>query len=404
MPQVSAVVPIYNVERYLPECLESLARQRVDLEVIMVDDGSTDGSGEIAERFTARDRRFRLVRQPNGGLGNARNTGAAAATGEFLGFVDSDDMLTPRAYELLLGALEQTGSDFATGNIDRIYFDGRTPYLRVARAFSRDRLKTHVTRFRYLLADRTAWNKLFRRSFWDAHGLRFPEGVRNEDIPVMLSAHALARGVDVLADVVYVYRARTEGPASGSQRRFERPAIARRMAAMQEVRDFLDQEGLHRVRRWYDESVLGDDLRLYFGGLEAIDEEPREYCLGCIDAFLERGTPGVIDALPPLQRLEWHLVRRRLLPELFELLRFEHDGLDGARPLRVGWRWYADYPFRQDPRLDIPASVYAYQPSYILRRVLEGDRRRALRAAGRSVRGLMGAHAVPVQGGPADPV
>src|SRR5205807_8723553 len=92
MPVISVVIPIHNVETYLRECLQSVARQTVgDLEVIMVDDGSTDRSATIAEEFTARDPRFRLIRQRNGGLGQARNTGADAATGDFLAFVDGDD-------------------------------------------------------------------------------------------------------------------------------------------------------------------------------------------------------------------------------------------------------------------------------------------------------------------------
>ena len=86
----------------------------------MVDDGSTDGSAAIAESFARRDERFRLVTQPNGGLSRARNTGTDAAGGRYLAFLDSDDVLPPNSYELLLGALEKTGSDFATGNVHRL--------------------------------------------------------------------------------------------------------------------------------------------------------------------------------------------------------------------------------------------------------------------------------------------
>ena len=110
MPRISVVVPIYDVESYLATCLQSVARQTVrDLEVIMVDDGSTDGSRALAERFASRDRRFRLVTQPNGGLGRARNMGSDLATGEFLAFVDSDDVLPHDAYERLLGVCGSRG-------------------------------------------------------------------------------------------------------------------------------------------------------------------------------------------------------------------------------------------------------------------------------------------------------
>src|SRR3954449_5241960 len=111
MPRVSVVVPIYNVEPYLGDCLDSLAAQTFrDLEIVMVDDGSTDRSGEIARDYGARDPRFRLVERPNGGLSAARNTGIDAARGEFLAFVDSDDVVAPTAYERLVAALDASGS------------------------------------------------------------------------------------------------------------------------------------------------------------------------------------------------------------------------------------------------------------------------------------------------------
>src|SRR5256885_10954123 len=114
MPRISVVVPIYNVEPYLDECLDSIARQTYrDLEVVMVDDGSKDNSPAIAELWASKDERFRLVTQPNGGLGNARNTGIRHAGGELLAFVDSDDYLAPNAYQLLVEALDETGSGLA---------------------------------------------------------------------------------------------------------------------------------------------------------------------------------------------------------------------------------------------------------------------------------------------------
>src|SRR5215217_4698126 len=149
MPRISVVVPIYDVESYLATCLQSLARQTVrDLEVIMVDDGSTDGSRALAERFACHDRRFHLLTQSNGGLGKARNAGSELASGEFLAFVDSDDVLPHDAYERLLGALDRTGSDFATGNVQRLTRQGTSQAQFLARTFARTQLKTHVSRCR----------------------------------------------------------------------------------------------------------------------------------------------------------------------------------------------------------------------------------------------------------------
>ena len=228
MARISVVVPVYDVESYLPACLQSIARQEVDdLEVVVVDDGSRDGSAEIAATFARHDPRFRLIRQPNGGLGRARNAGLDAATGEYLAFADGDDVVPSGAYARLLGSLERTGSDLASGNVLRLNRQGTVPAQFLARTFARTRLRTHVTRFRPLLADRTAWNKLWRRAFWDAQRLRFPEGVVHEDIPVTLPAHLAAAKVDVLAAPVYHWRLREDGAPSITQRRLEHARAAR---------------------------------------------------------------------------------------------------------------------------------------------------------------------------------
>jgi CDP-glycerol glycerophosphotransferase len=359
MPRISVVVPIYNVESYLEPCLESLAGQTVDdLEALLVDDGSTDRSAEIAEEFARRDPRFKLIRQTNGGLSAARNTGIDAATGEFLAFLDSDDALPHNAYELLLGALDSTGSDFASGNVHRLSQWSTTQSRFLAKAFATTRLKTHVTKYRPLLADRTAWNKLWRRSFWDRHGLRFPEGVVHEDIPVVIPAHFMAASVDVLAEPVYLYRIREDGNLSITQRRLEQRVLLDRLAAVEHVSGYLAQHGPKQGKQWYDESVVADDLRLHLNILDSADDDYRALFLDRVNAFLDTVDEKAFEPLLAIDRLKWHLVRRRLMPELIDVLRFQREQLQGTPPVQIGGRWYGDYPFRGDSRLAIPDSVY----------------------------------------------
>ena len=365
MALISVVVPIYDVERYLSACLHSIARQTAgDLEVIMVDDGSRDGSAAIAREFARRDPRFRLIAQANGGLGHARNTGSDAARGDYLTFVDSDDVLPSDALERLAGSLEQTGSDFATGNVHRLTDAGthQAPFL--AKAFARTRPRTHVTRHPALLADRCAWNKLWRRSFWDAHGLRFPEGVLHEDIPVTLPAHVLAGAVDVIAAPVYRYRIREgEGERSITQRRLEHRTLIDRLAAVEHVRAFLAGNAPARTRRRYDERLVGDDLRLHLDVLLDADPWYRTLFLDRANAILDTAHGGVLDDLPALDRLKWRLVRAGREEELLEVLRFQRDERADARPVRHRGRWYGDYPFRGDDRVGIPATTYRLERS-----------------------------------------
>ncbi len=359
-PRVSIVVPIYNVERYLHDCLESLAHQSTrDLEVVMVDDGATDSSAEIAASFAATDPRFLLVRQANGGLGHARNTGADRARGQYLAFVDSDDIVTPRAYELMAGSLDHTGSDFATGNFHRLSTVGTRQAGMVFTAFNANRPATHISKHPALLNDRTAWNKLFRRTFWDQHGFRWPEGVLYEDIPVTLPAHVLARAVDVLRDPVYLWRARVGDSTSITQRRTEPRAIRDRTAAVDGVSRFLAEHGHSDLKARYDKSVAAQDLRYFLQQLGEGDDEFQQLFLRLVNDFFDRAAPTVFDELPALERLEWHLVRRRLLAELLQVLAFDVAGaVDWTPVVRRRRALYGDYPFRGDPALAIPDEVY----------------------------------------------
>jgi CDP-glycerol glycerophosphotransferase len=355
VPRLSVIVPIYNVERYVGACLDSLLSQRVaDFEAIVVDDGSPDRSLAIAEGYAARDSRIRIVSQPNGGLGSARNLGLQHARGEFLAFVDSDDMVTSDGYAQMLAALERSGSDFATGNIHRFDAGGAWPAAFVSRVFLLPRRRTHVSRLRWLLSDRMAQNKLWRRSFWDAHGLRFAEGVYHEDIPVVVPAHALARAVDVVRVPVYLYRERDDGVLSITQRRAELRTLQDRLAAVEQASAFLGTRS-RRLRRWYDESVIEDDLRYHLDVLDQADLAYRELFLERANAFLERGGPGLEDRLPAIQRLKWWLVRQRRMPELLEVVRFQKAG-GATRTVRIGARLYGDYPLLGEP--GIPRSLY----------------------------------------------
>ena len=360
MAKISVVVPVYNVEDYLDECLTSLLRQTArDMEILIVDDGSTDASAAIARGYAERDDRIRIITRPNGGLGAARNTGIEEATGEYLAFLDSDDVLPPTAYELLLNSLEKTGSDFATGNVHRLTAAGTSQAPFLARVFARDRSRTHVKRFRELISDRIVPNKLWRRSFWEQHGFRFPIGMLHEDIPVTIPAHFLAHSVDVISQPVYFYRVREGGDLSITQRRAEIRTLKDRLAAVEMARDYLVEHAPRRAHRWYEDRVIAEDLRYHLNVLEVADDEYRELFVERVNAFFDRiGRRNVLKPLPAMDRLKYHLVRRRLMPELLEVLRFQREDMRDAAPVRVRGRWYGDYPFRNDRRLKIPKWIY----------------------------------------------
>ncbi|WP_018653236.1 bifunctional glycosyltransferase/CDP-glycerol:glycerophosphate glycerophosphotransferase [Actinomadura flavalba] len=357
-PTLSVVVPFYDVAGYIDDCLASLARQTLtDLQVIMVDDGSTDDSVVTAKEYASRDDRFVLVQQDNAGLGPARNTGAAHATGTYLAFADSDDMLLPHAYERMVGTLERTGSDLCTGAVERFDADRVTRASFYGDAFRRARTRTHVSADRALLHDRTAWNKVFRRSFWDEHGFAFPTGAY-EDAPVTIPAHVRADAVDVLADPVYRYRVRTGGGPSITQRRTEISNLRDRVASVSAVSAFLRAHAPD-LKDEYDRTVLNDDLMLYVNVVEEADDAYRAELCRRIDGYLRGVRPGLLRELPALPRLKYHLACAGRAADLVTVRELERCGLPlaPARPRGLlRRRWYAGLPFRDDPA--IPAAVH----------------------------------------------
>ena len=122
---VSIVIPVYNVEKYLRKCLDSVCAQgEVVSEILLVNDGSTDGSGAICEEFAKKDLRIRIITQENAGLAAAVRVGVRAATGKYIGFVDSDDYIEPEMFTQMAAALEESGADMAACDYDRVDEDG----------------------------------------------------------------------------------------------------------------------------------------------------------------------------------------------------------------------------------------------------------------------------------------
>ncbi|MFE2295312.1 CDP-glycerol glycerophosphotransferase family protein [Streptomyces sp. NPDC059452] len=349
-PRLTVVVPLYNVEEYLGACLTSLAEQTMaDLEIVLVDDGSTDNGPAVAQEFVDRDPRFRLIRQENAGLGAARNAGVREAhpEGEFLTFVDSDDVVPPGAYERMLAELDRSGSDFATGNVLRLRANGaleQSPMFR--KPMEKARSATHVTRDWILLGDRIACNKVFRRTFWDEHAFAFPAGVLYEDIAVVLPAHFLARSVDVVEEPVYHWRDRD---GSITTRRAVPRGIRDRVTAVTAVSTFLaGRPGLAEAKRRYDAHALSGDLWLFIEALPDGDEEFHAAFLEHAGAFAATVAPDVFTGLPLDLRVKWQLIRERRLAELLALLAEEKTDRD-AFHVRGLLRPRAHHPAVRDP-------------------------------------------------------
>ncbi|MDA2810295.1 CDP-glycerol:glycerophosphate glycerophosphotransferase [Nocardiopsis sp. RSe5-2] len=373
MPVLSVIVPVYNVERYLGACLDSLRGQTLgDLEIVVVDDGSPDDSARIAAEHAERDPRVRLVRQDNAGLGAARNTGIRHAGGEFLAFVDSDDAIPPYAFGAMVAGLRESGSDFATGNVHRYNELGSSQSPMHRRIFRHAAVGTHVTRRENLLTDRLATNKVWRRDFWDRHGLAFPEGVLYEDISVAIPAHFLASAVDVHTAPVYLWRERPGDDPSITQDRLHPKGLRDRYRAVRATADFLAGHARPRDRMRWDAIALGSDLRIFLQLLGDADDAFRTLFCDLAEEYMRRGHPRALTRLPAFERLKWHLVRRRDIDRLLHVLAFERDGGHRrVRAVRHGLRFYGDYPFKDDRRARVPRRVFRLDDELVLRQKAE---------------------------------
>ncbi len=182
--QISVIVPVYNVEVYLKECVDSIINQTYkNLEIILVDDGSPDKCGEICDRYAELDQRIKVIHKENGGLSQSRNRGLDAASGEFVSFVDSDDVLDPKMYETLAGLINKHGTDIAMcgytefsesyGYESETDIDDKEIVKYSEKGFAECLLKDFYLPYIYV------WNKLYRRE--KIGKIRFPEGLICED-------------------------------------------------------------------------------------------------------------------------------------------------------------------------------------------------------------------------------
>ncbi len=202
---ISIIVPVYNVERYLNECLENLINQTYkNIEILLINDGSTDNSREICEHYLQHDNRIKIIDKVNGGLSDARNTGIGYATGEYLTFVDSDDVVDITFCERLLDLISEYQADIATCSI--LLFVDKIPYGDVTSECKIYRKNEIV--LAYLKGDirPTAWGKLYRRRLFEE--LRYPVGKTTEDVYVIVELLLKADVVVTGAKTNLYYRQR----------------------------------------------------------------------------------------------------------------------------------------------------------------------------------------------------
>lgn len=252
LPLISIIVPVYQVKDYISECVESLLAQTyTNLEILLVDDGSTDGSGEICDRYAERDSRVRVVHQEKQGPSVARNVGLDSAKGEYVAFVDSDDVVLPDFIEVLYRLVKEYQADIAACNYVRCHTDelerlrnaaekGENPQV-ICMSSEQMLRQWHG---KYKKWETVAWNKLYRKNIFggeQAETIRFPIGRKLEDV---LASHLIVANAERVALTMrglYLYRIRP-GSRAGQSRTVE--LMNENLRAQRERMAFLRRSGI----------------------------------------------------------------------------------------------------------------------------------------------------------------
>ncbi len=209
MKKLSVVIPVYNVEKYLEQCINSICGQSYqNLEIILINDGSEDGSLNICEDAARKDPRITVISQINGGLSAARNTGMAHASGEYITFVDSDDYVDTEMFSDMITEMEGTDADISVCNFEKFW--GNKTKNNIVSSNESEALTAAETLGK-LYTDQqvifvTAWGKIYKRELFD--GVTYPVGRINEDIFTTYKTYAKADKVIYMNRAYYKYRQR----------------------------------------------------------------------------------------------------------------------------------------------------------------------------------------------------
>jgi CDP-glycerol glycerophosphotransferase len=316
-PDISVVVIVYNDERRLPTAVRSVLDQTLrNVEVVIADDHSTDGSFEAARRLEAESDRVRAIRLPenSGGCGEPRNQGVAVARGRYVMFLDSDDTLERDACRNMLEAAEETGADLVSGLCLRVHVDSRWgttspwyPWL-----YRRTRTLDSIAELPDLLVfDTLSTNKCYRRQWLLDSGLTFPRGIHYEDLLFSARAYLAASRITLIPNTVYHWNVvRKAETRSISNRRHEINNFADRLEIHRRIDRILAAEGHQELRLHKDRKFLKHDLVLYLRELPFLDDDYRRRFAEMADGYLREFPEEAYEELSPVHRLCAYLLLR----------------------------------------------------------------------------------------------
>lgn len=341
-PDVTIVVIAYNDEDNLPASMRSaLGQTHRDIQVVVVDDGSTDGTAQVADGFAATDPRVEVVHLAvnSGRCGRPRNVGLDRAQAPYVTLLDSDDLLTPTACAALLSTARATGADVVVGRCTMHNIETGRERIWAEELFAHSDVVSGVTARPELLDDTIAPSKLYRTAFLDEHNLRFVEDILYEDIVFTTEVYCLARTIAVDPSDVYCYR-RHDRPShrpSITRRRHEIANFRDRLEAHRRVDAFLAAQPSSELRIFKQRRFVNLDLWLYAATLAERDAAYQREFMALAAEHLRSLDEAALRTADPMRRILAFMIRQGDADE----------AMDVVRHIRFGW-----YPTRLHRRGD----------------------------------------------------
>jgi len=320
-PDVTITVIVYNDAERLPRAVASVLRQtHPNIEVVISDDHSTDGTPSVARELAAADPRVIYLRLPenSGGCSAPRNRALDIAQAPYLMFLDSDDELPDNAVELLLAAHREREVDFVMGAVERIRVDTCRRSTWMAHLVAERRTVDGIESEPRLLFEHLSTSKMYARDFLDRHALRFPEGIHYEDQLFSAQAYCLAKSFTIIPEPVYRWYIAPyvqSDAASISNQRHKLTNVRDRVHVQKLIDEFLAESGHEALREDKDYKFLKHDLRMYAGDLPYRDDDWLSGFAAIVTPYLETLSPGAYARLPRAERVLIQLVRDGRLPE-----------------------------------------------------------------------------------------
>ncbi|REH84821.1 glycosyltransferase family 2 protein, partial [Staphylococcus felis] len=265
--KLSVVIPIYNVQEYLLDCVNSVINQNLNIEeyeILLLNDGSSDKSSDIAKALASEYKNIRYFFFENSGLGATRNKGIDLAKGTYITFLDSDDIVPQIAYETLLTTAMKNNSDVVTAPVERFE---NNKFLRSGlhkRVKFDPAEKVTLKEYKELVYDTTSTNKIYKLSFLKNNNLYFPVNILYEDIYFSLRVFALSTNISVVDQVSYIWRIRSGENVSITQNRLNIQGYKDRLNTVLKTLNFLREHCEEVVANEFEKKIIDFDIPLFF--------------------------------------------------------------------------------------------------------------------------------------------